>query len=1019
MSIINPYYKVNPEDNIYLIREREFSTYIDIIKEMLAPTEDLGFVLTNFSLKNSRFSAGELNRTIKQKLSIKFQHTNASGIVTDIDLSMYVPKLIDHNYIVINGRKKIPQFQLFDLPIVTRGKFIKLRTNVATMMVIESKTQNDPFNVYISILGRKIPFSLLLFAYFGRVKLNEMFDLENITIDDASLFNKLMYDVKSIYDADDDEGTENYIKEVGRFYSKYDAKSKGEHLIYAINIMLKVDVISKRFFKTEGILEELIYAICHPDEYDDMNFQNKRVRLIEYIILGKIAKIIFDFCLSNRKVKTPKFSVNSTQILSECNVSDIVLPNFCINPIDEITKLSRISLVGPGGFNKDNTPEYLRDICPTMFGRICPVDTPDRDNCGILQNLLPNTKLDENLKFSDEILERQPVSAPVSMVPFLEHDDQTRLQMSSSQMRQAILLQRMEKPMIQSGCEGLYTPYTQFIKIAKKDGEVVYSDDYFIIVKYYDDTSDIFNVGFRKIYVGNLDIMKIYVKAGDKFKRGEILAESNFCEDGKIVIGKNLLTANMIYYGYNYEDGIVISDRLIKENIFTSIQYIDLSFNLPPNKVLLSLSEDSYKPLPDLLEVIDVDQPYAIMKEIPTTMTDFNNVFTERKELLAKKTVKITEINIYPNEWYDKIPEFDKWVLESIEKQKEKEENLKKIIYEHLPKDLATDFIRENNIDRYSSHGEKDKDGSYRIKSEKISGIHVEMYGFINRRIELGDKIANRHGNKGVIAKIIPHDKMPRLDDGRNVDICINPLGEISRMNFGQLFELHLSMSLCDLKKHLQVMLKKNIPQDDIKRYLIDYIKIIDNTESQWYSNQFIEQLPEEIDTQFIDELCLIQPPFESVTVDKLREAMEYTNTPDKFRLFEPAHLNEYIVNPVAVGYIYFFRMVHIAEERLAARGIASYTRKTLQPLAGRKNRGGQRCGEMETACLIAHEGLVNLNEFLTTKSDCIDTKNQLITNMIDSEMLNKKKDEEICFVPESVKLLDAYLKLLGIDHGG
>ena len=286
------------------------------------------------------------------------------------------------------------------------------------------------------------------------------------------------------------------------------------------------------------------------------------------------------------------------------------------------------------------------------------------------------------------------------------------------------------------------------------------------------------------------------------------------------------------------------------------------------------------------------------------------------------------------------------------------------------------------------------------------------MYGLYFRPIKVGDKIGNRHGNKGVISNIVPHDKMPKLDDGRHMDICINPLGIISRMNIGQLYELHLGMSVNDLKENLHKMIDSK--DKKIKKYILDYIKLLDNTKGSWYYKQFKEQIPDEITHDFVKELSIIQPPFESSNLEQIEEALKYTNTDFKYDVTDPISQQK-LINQIAVGFMYFFRMVHIAENRLAARGIASYAKRTLQPLAGRKNRGGQRCGEMETACLIAHNAEKNLHEFQTTKSDCIDLKNKYIREQIETDSM--KNEEKIDEVSESVKLLNSYLTVIGVDR--
>jgi len=999
LNLINPNFRIkNDEKNIFTFRQTDYAQILPIVSEIVKPVTELDFQITELDIKESRFTSGELSKTLKQTLVIKLQKGNSP-----IDLSIFIPKIIDGNYIIINGRKKIPLFQLFDIPVVTRGESIKLRTNVATLMIFKDK---ESPHVRVSFLGKKPHLALMMFAFYGPDEIERMFNLKHLQVDPKSdvLYEKLLGDLQFFSEESKGFTQDDFIHEVGRIYSKYNAKSKGEDVMYALDLIPKVDVITSQFLEKDTILEELIHAI-KTQHVDDTLFTNKRVRCFEYMIYAKISKIIFDLCYSNRTARSPKFNINSTQILTECNVSDIVQFDFSINPIEELTKLSRISLLGPGGFKRENIPKHLRDITPSMFGRICPVDTPDRDNCGVLQNLTPNVSLDDNMKFSSEVPDNQPISIPVSMVPFSDHDDQTRLQMASSQMRQSIMLKQFDYPMIKSGCEGLYTDYTQFIKRAKKNGEVIHIDQKYLIVVYEDGDLDIFNISFRKIYVEHMDFMNIYVKPGDKFKAGEILAESNYCKNGEITFGKNLLTGVMIYYGNNYEDGIVISDRLVKEDVFTSVHYKDLSFTIPPHKVLLSLDNEKYKPLPDEFETVEMGSPYAMMKSL--SADDFYSVFGENLELNAEKRYLISEIRIYANEWNTDIPEYENWVNTTIENQEKKETYLQTLLKEKLPKEEALRFIRENSLDIGSFTGK------YKNKREKINGIYVEMTGIHFRRIQVGDKIANRHGNKGIISRIIPHEKMPQIEDGRHLDICINPLGIISRMNLGQLYELRMSMILEDLKNALKEMLKTNT-QEEIKQHLLGFIKIIDKTKDNWYYNQFESQLPTPITEEFIELLSIIQPPFESCKIEDVEEAIKYTQTKFKQEIYEPLSKTK-LLNKVAVGYIYFFRMVHIAAEKLAARGIGSYAKRTLQPLGGRKNKGGQRCGEMETACIIGHDAPCNLFEFLTTKSDCIDLKNRYIRDFIDVDLVDDTK--ELDTRPESVKLLNAYLTILGVEH--
>ena len=983
-----------------MLRKKEYERMLPVIQEIVQPVTEIGFSIDKVEIKRSRNIKGELSKTLYSILHLKFSKGSSN-----IELKLYLPKLVDNNYLFINGRKKIPIFQLFDVPIVMRGKTLKMRTNVGTILIYPTK---DLPYIVCGYLGKKVPLGLILLAFYGPDALLDMVkdDLEGIKNQEKpeeNMYDMLLFDLQMYFEESAGYTQDDFIKELGGYYTKYNTIPKGNDIIYSLDLIPKVDIFTREFLETGSVLEDILIALKR-GEVDDTILQNKRVRCFEYVIFSTICKIIFDMCLTNRDVRKPKFNTNTKQLITANNVSEIVQFDFSINPIDKLTKLSRISLLGPGGFKRENIPRHLRDIYPTMFGRMCPVDTPDRENCGVLQNLIPNVALDENWRFTDEICDKQPISIPVSFTPFCEHDDQTRLQMASSQMRQSILLKDFDKPLIQTGCEHLYTKYTDFIKVAPKDGEVIFLNKQYMAVLYDDKTGDIFDISSRKIYVQNVDIMSTYFKEGERFKAGDILAESNYCKDGDIVYGKNLLTAIMIHYGYNYEDGIVISDRL-GDGALTSVHFVDLSFNMKPDRVLLDRlnRHDQYEPLPTPNTMLEPGDVYAKMQKL--TSDDNFSAFHEPTILETPKRVIITDVNIYANEWNEEVPIYKEWLENYIQKQKDEQDKLKKVIESKLPDDVADEFIKD--------HLQFDNIGKFKMKREKVDGIHVEMYGIQMKPIKVGDKIGNRHGNKGVISTMLPHEKMPKLEDGRHVDICLNPLGIISRMNIGQLYELHLGMAVNDLKTEAMEILKSG-DKALLRPLFMAFIELVDKTEDNWYTDQFYEQLPQEIDKEFIENFSVIQPPFESIGVEDLKRVMEYTKTKFKYNVFDPLS-NKNISDPVAVGMMYFFRMTHIADDKLAARGIGAYAKRTMQPLGGRKNKGGQRCGEMETACFIGHDATQNLHEMFTLKSDCFDTKNGFIKGLIDPKNATSNEGDDP--IPESVRLLNSYLTVLGVDH--
>lgn len=996
--VINPYYKPDLECNSFLIRKKDYERLETDARKILEVAEEAGFEIKEFGIKESKSVASELAYTLKHLFIIRLEKNGKL-----IDLSMAIPQLINDNYIFINGKRKVPLFQLFDIPLIYR-KMIKIRTSISSISIREN--DNSPY-MHMFFMGKSFNLADIVFAYYTKQEIEEIFKEELEFSFPAGRPYKWSLDLT----ANMNRGLtqEEYVKIVGKPFSESFQKSKGETAIYALKILLKCDIMSARLLGSTDVVLEIGKAI-RSKRLDDTDLINKRIRCFEYIVTSRIAKVIYDLCVTNLRMTKPKFNVNSAQIVNNCNVSDIVQFDFAINPIEELTKLSRCTLVGPGGFNKENVPAYLRDISESMFGRICPVDTPDRENCGVQQSLLVNSKLDENFKFTKERIIESPTSVAISMIPFLEHDDQTRLQMAASQMRQAIMLQKFDEPYVQSGCEHLYSRYTSFCCVAEHDGDVLFCNGKILIVQYSTNKEvKVFWIGPRNTYTDNIDIMRVYVKIGDSFKKGDILAESQYMKNGATRFGKNLLTAFITYYGFNYEDGIVISERLVKEGVFTSVHYNDMSFMIPPDKVLLSLNKygEPLKFLPDLYESIKIGHPYAKMKDL-SSMEGYK-IFEDVSELIVHKTTTVFERSLYVNGYFTDIPEYREWVEEEVAKQKDEEVKLQNFFIDLLGKKEAFKIIKSYNLNKFTT-------SKYKIKGEEFPGIYVEMAGYYLRPIRVGDKVGNRHGNKGVISRIIPEERMPYLPDGRRVDIIMNPMGVISRMNIGQLFELHLSMSLHDLKKTMLDLLSNGETQENMKKYLLDYIKIIDQTDDRWYYKQMVEIIdPIIVDKQFILDLTIIQAPFKSCNEEALKEALKYTNTEYSFPTFDPVG-NIHFQNEIAVGYNYFFKMIHIAEEKISARGIGLYNRRTLQPLSGKKSKGGQRLGEMENQAIIAMEGEKNLDEFATTKSDCIDRKNKHINEIITSEKLSYlTKEEDFCEKAESVKLMDAYFTQIGV----
>lgn len=995
------------KNNVFNFRTREWSNnLVENIEIMLRAGEPYGLRVSSISINDKeKIDYSEIKRTISKILKISLSYQNGEE-AENFDISYEIPWLIN-NHFFIGGNYKVCVYQLFDKPIVVRKNLIKIRTNIHSFTVEKNERTKKKYNFIFHLFGKKIPFAKAVIAFYGVSETRKKFELnkDNEYIGKEprceNIFNLISDIISVLNDAS--------LDKVRLFGSEFPKKTD-QNILEDIDLVSKIDIFNFKFFKTSSIIEEFLYVLEN-NLSENLHYDNKRLRFVEQIIYVHLCKDFYNMIMCLRKNRKVKFSVNSKSILSNVNVSNIVQFDSSLNPLAELSLFLRTSLSGPGGFEKSNVPQYLREIHPSMMNILDPADTADRDGCGTTQYLLPNINIEncgEMVKQNNKIVN----SVAISFVPFLEHDDATRLQMSSSQQRHSIMLKNFDNALIQSGIEGMYSDQSSFLFQAERDGKVIYLDNEMIVIQYDNKICKAFHIGYKKLYLSVADFYKVYFKCGDIFKKGDIIAESNYMKNGRIALGKNILTAVMVYHGYNYEDGIIISDKLVKNDTFTSIHYMDLSFDLTPNKVLLNLNSDyeNYKPLPNLYEKLKVGDIYAKIKSVSSEGFD-DVIFEPVSEEIVEEDCVITDIKIYANKWNTSFPQYDNFIKQMILNQKK----TKKDIIDTLSKYLTKDELEKYLVYLEINKSEKNKT-NYKIKGENVDGIRIEMTAMYERKISIGDKIGNRHGNKGVISAIIPEDQMPVLEDGRRVEVIINPLGIVSRMNIGQLFELHLAMSLMDLKKKIVELYNEKKSIKEIYSYILEYIKIIDKTEDHNYTKQM---------EQFFENVCIkdfmknlhnffvIQPPFESIKIEDLQKAMKYTNTEFEYNIFDPVS-NKKIENQIAVGYQYFLKLNHIAKDKISYRGIGPYSAKTSQPLGGKSRKGGQRIGEMEMWAIIAHGAEKNLNEFISVKSDSIKMRNKYISDKIGNSELLLDSDDDA--VSQSLRLLQTNLKALGLD---
>lgn len=1007
--------------NIFNVRSEEWNlenirnNVIEIFKNINI-LDNYKYIKTEWASTVDSKRIEDLKKHIFKTLKVYVAELTKDKKVKKIHVhNIQIPTLIDNQYFYLAGLLKVPVFQLYDHPIIYRklnsGKILKFKNNVITLTLNTSKKNNFGVDLFLKHmkLNRNIPIELLICNLYTK-------DEFKTFLSNLSGKNK---EIKIIeHKCDNLWNTKNknkLLEELGSYRNVTavsDDLKKGQSIVFSLKHAYDIDIFTKKFMKTNSILFELIKAI--DDGYlEDNDLKNKRIRFSEYI-LSTLVKNVYDMICSLHYSKKIRFRIPPNIIMDVCNVSSIIHHCFNYNPVGEIASLLQCSLIGPGSFKKENVPSYMKGIHISQKGRICPADTPDREGCGVILNMVPSVKIKKDGTFDENVSDIY-CSYPISMVPFAQNDDQTRLQMASSQLKQSILLNDAEPPFIKTGSECKYIEYTTFKNKAKYSGKVIYKDESIIIIRYNRNSKiEIFPLGYRPMYLNSIDYLFTDLNLDDKFEKDDIITQSKFIQNDDIVLGQNLLTAINIWEGYNYEDGIILNEK-VKEK-FTSKHYLDLSFNIEGGQILLSLKDDEYYPLPKIGEKIKKGSIYAKLKHMHDE--NFESINIEPNELISPQDCEIVNIEIIPTSWNKQIAQFDNFIESHLNNQKTRVTNIKNILSQHITRHEITDLFIKNNITRYDFMDKRNI--KFSEKGEKINGVKVIIKAVYDSPIELGDKITNRHGGKGIISKFVPDDEMPVLPDGRKVDIILNPLGIISRLNVGQLYELHLTEALNNIKKSLKLKIDEKLSKpNNIKNIIVElkkYLEVVDNTDDKWGTLRILKDFRYNCRDygieKAIDKIQFIQPVFQSISPENLIKIMKMTNSEYKMKLYNPKK-NKYFINNIAVGYMYFNKLIHRSSDKLAARSIGSYSKSTLQPVSGKKRGGGLKLGEMEVWSLLAHSADETIKEFLTTYSDSAKNKNKLLSDILKNPEL--EYTDNSTSKPNTLRLLESYFTILGM----
>jgi DNA-directed RNA polymerase subunit beta len=828
------------------------------------------------------------------------------------------------------------------------------------------------------------------------------------------------------------------------------------------------------------------------------------------------------------------------------------------NPLSEITHKRRVSALGPGGLTRERAGFEVRDVHPTHYGRVCPIETPEGPNIGLINSLalyartnrygfletpyrkVVNTKVTNEIEFLSAIEEgnyviaqanaqidkggkltdslvscrwknefelkspdevqymdiapAQIVSVAASLIPFLEHDDANRALMGSNMQRQAVPCLRPEKPLVGTGVERTAAIDSGTCVIALRGGAVDYVDANRIVVRVNDDETvpgdvgvDIYKLTKYTRSNQNTNInQRPIVKQGERIAKGDVVADGASTDLGELALGQNMLVAFMPWNGFNFEDSILISERVVSDDRFTSIHIEELTVvardtKLGPEEITRDISnlsegqlsrldesgivyigaeveagdvlvgkvtpkgETQLTPEEKLLRAIfgekasDVkDTGLRVPSGISGTVIDVQ-VFTREGIERDKRSQQIIEDELrrYKTDLADQMRIVESDTFERLErlltgkvanggpKRLAKGTKIGKSYLETIERYDWFDIRLANEEAAAQLEGLKDSlgqkrrefDAMFEAKRKKLTqgdelppGVlkMVKVYVAVKRRLQPGDKMAGRHGNKGVISKIVPVEDMPHMANGTPVDVVLNPLGVPSRMNVGQILETHLGWAAKGLGLKIGEMLDQQTKAAELKKTLS---KIYNSTGRE----DVIEQLNDEEAMQLAGNLRegvpFATPVFDGAAEAEINAMLEMAGLPVSGQLtLYDGRTGEAFDRLVTVGYMHVLKLHHLVDDKMHARSTGPYSLVTQQPLGGKAQFGGQRFGEMEVWALEAYGAAYTLQEMLTVKSDDINGRTKVYENIV-------KGDHKIdAGMPESFNVLVKEIRSLGID---
>ena len=834
-----------------------------------------------------------------------------------------------------------------------------------------------------------------------------------------------------------------YYPELVKLLEEYDDEEELKKAMERdINNLVPKHITKEDIIASINYNIHLEYGIGTKDDIDHLG--NRRIRAVGELLqnqyrigLSRLERVVRErMTTQDIESITPQSLINIKPVTAaikeffgSSQLSQFMDQN---NPLSELTHKRRLSALGPGGLSRDRAGFEVRDVHYTHYGRMCPIETPEGPNIGLINSLAtyarineygfveaPYRKLDKtdpsNPVVTDEVIyltadeednyrvvqaneqidedghfvkntvsgrfredttefpkskvdlmdvsPKMVFSVATSMIPFLQNDDANRALMGSNMQRQAVPLMLTESAVVGTGMEAKAAVDSGVCVVAKRDGVVEYSTSTEICIKADDGNKDVYHIiKFARSNQGNCMNQRPIVFKGDRVKAGQVIADGPSTSGGEIALGKNPLIGFMTWEGYNYEDAVLLSERLVRDDVYTSIHIEEYECEARDTKLgqeeitrdLAGLSNDALK---------DLDENGIIRIGAEVRAGDI---------LVGKVTPKgETELTA------------EERLLRAIFGEKAREVRDTSLKVPHGAFGVVMDtkiFTRENG-------------------DELPPGVNksVRVYIAQKRKIQVGDKMAGRHGNKGVISRVLPVEDMPFLPNGRPLDIVLNPLGVPSRMNIGQVLEIHLGLASQVLGFKVSTPVFNGADEYDI----MDTLEMAnDYANSEWdeFHDKYVDKISDEV-MNYLWENRDHREEWKGVPIDRTGKVQ-----------LRDGRTGEEFDSPVTIGYMHYLKLHHLVDDKIHARSTGPYSLVTQQPLGGKAQFGGQRFGEMEVWALEAYGASYTLQEILTVKSD------DVIGRVKTYEAIIKGENIPTPGIPESFKVLLKEFQSLGLD---